>query len=445
MVSEENPYVTQFHQSIARLPGRGLAWLGRLRESGMDHFLDLGFPTTRMEDRKYTNVGPISRTTFQSSSDQSKVSISETSRLQLGVFPAPRLAFTNGTFDQRNSSPRQSSYATPDVYIAGLADSLVAPDVTSLLERHLGRYVGMSDRAFVAWNTAFFADGACVVVPPRTTVHDPIHLVFATVADGPPRAIFPRNVIIVGEESQVAVVEIFLSAAEGVYLTNTVTEVVAGAGATIDYYNVELESRHSFHVATIHADLKSNANLRSHFISLRAGLNRNELQVVLDGEGSDCTLNGLFLASGHRLVDNHTVIDHRRPHATSRELYKGILAGHGQGVFNGAIVVRRGAQKTNAVQHSKNLLLSENAQINSKPQLEIRADDVRCSHGASIGQLDQDALFYLKTRGIEDHIARRILVRGFAAEITEGIRLRNIRDEVEARIDNWFESGSEET
>jgi Fe-S cluster assembly protein SufD len=313
------------------------------------------------------------------------------------------------------------------------------------LERHLGRYAGMSDRAFVAWNTAFFADGACMVIPPHTTVRDPIHLVFAAVPDGPPRATFPRNVIIVGEGAEVALVEVFLSATEGVYLTNTVTEIVAGPGATLDYYNVELESHNSFHVGTIQADLKGDANLTSHSISLSAGLTRNELQIVLDGEGSQCTLNGLFLAGGHRLVDNHTVIDHRQQHATSRELYKGILAGHGQGVFNGAIVVRTGAQKTNALQHSKNLLLSENAQINTKPQLEIRADDVRCSHGASIGQLDQEALFYLKTRGVEEQIARRMLIRGFAAEVTEVIRLPNIRDQVEARIDNWFESGLEET
>jgi len=350
--------------------------------------------------------------------------------------------FTDGKLNQRYSS-HQGSRLTSNVYVAGLAQSLGDPDVAVLLKRHLGRYAPASERTFVAWNSAFFADGACVVVPAETIVHDPIHIVFISLPGSAPRATFPRNLIVIGEGAQVAIAEVFLSASEGVHLTNAVSEIIVGAGATLDYYNLELGSSNGFHVAAVQCDLERDANLTSHSVSVGAGLCRNELQVVLDGEGSNCTLNGLFLAGAHRLIDNHTSIDHRQAHATSRELYKGILAGHGRGVFNGAINVRKGAQKTDALQHSKNLLLSENAQINTKPQLEIRADDVRCSHGASIGQLDQDALFYLKTRGVGERVARRMLIRGFASEITEAIRLRNIRDQVEARLDDWFERSEE--
>jgi Fe-S cluster assembly protein SufD len=234
-------------------------------------------------------------------------------------------------------------------------------------------------------------------------------------------------------------VEVFLSVAGGAYLTNAVTEIVGGPGAVIDYYKMEQESSAGFHVAAVKVSLGRDAILKSHSFSFGAGLARNDLSVVLDGEGSACNLDGLFIVDGHRLVDNHTEIDHRKPYATSRELYKGILSGHAQGVFNGAIKVREGAQKANAVQHSKNLLLSENAQINTKPQLEIRADDVRCAHGASIGQLDQDAMFYLKTRGVDERVGRQILIRGFATEILDRVHVPHIRRQLETLLDGWFE------
>jgi Fe-S cluster assembly protein SufD len=281
------------------------------------------------------------------------------------------------------------------------------------------------------------------VISPGTTVLRPVHLVFASTGAAPLLATFPRNLIVVGEGSRVALVEAFLSVPGGLYLTNAVTEIVGGSGAIIDYYRMEQESSDSFHVATVKVRLGRDASLTSHTFSLGAALARNDLSVALDGEGSQCNLNGLFLVDGHRLVDNHTEIDHRKPHATSRELYKGILGGHAQGVFNGAIIVREDAQKTNAVQHSKNLLLSGNAQINTKPQLEIRADDVRCAHGASIGQLDQEAIFYLKTRGVDDGAARRILIRAFATEILDRVRVPDIRRQWEFLLDEWFEGRSE--
>jgi cysteine desulfurase/selenocysteine lyase len=393
----------------------------------MERFLELGFPTTRLEAWKYTNVAPISRLTFRPA-----VAASQALLPDLNAFPGPRLVFVNGFLRARASDQR--------IEVATLSDLLADPNRAPLLERYLGRYADTANHSFVAWNTAFFSDGACVLIPPGTIVAEPIHLFFISTGGGEPQATFPRNLIVVGEGSQVALVEVFLATSDALYLTNSVTEIAGAAGAMIDYYKVEHESHKSFHIATVAAGLARDATLTSHSISLGAALARNDLSIALDGEGAHCTLDGLFLADAHRLVDNHTEIDHRRPHATSRELYKGILAGHGQGVFNGAIIVRKDAQKTDAVQHNRNLLLSEDAQINTKPQLEIRADDVRCAHGASIGQIDREALFYLNTRGVNEEDARRMLVRGFAAEILDGIRVTSIRDELERLVDTWFEN-----
>jgi Fe-S cluster assembly protein SufD len=435
LLAEQNIYATQFSEIVDRLPGRGLDWLGRLRKSAIERFIQLGFPTTRLEDWKYTNVAPIGRLTFRPALSPSKASVPDFLRSQVDLFPGPRLVFVDGVLD-RNLSLNQ--YDDCGLQLS-LAESLGNPNQTSALEGHLGRYADTSNHAFVAWNTAFFADGAYVAIPAGTNVLRPIHLVFVSTGTDQPLATYHRNLIVADEGSRVALAEVFLSVPGAVNLTNAVTEIVAGPNATVDYYKIECESSDSFHVTTVKANLGRDASLSSHIFSLGAALARNDLCVALAGEGSQCTLDGLFLVDGHRLVDNHTEIDHRKPHATSRELYKGILSGHAQGVFNGAIIVRKDAQKTDAVQHSKNLLLSDYAQINTKPQLEIRADDVRCAHGASIGQLDHEAIFYLKTRGVDDRAARQILIRGFAGEILDRVHIPDIRQQLETLLDEWFD------
>jgi Fe-S cluster assembly protein SufD len=435
LVSELNDYSTQFSKVIDQLPGQGLDWLDRLRRSAIKRFVELGFPTTRLEDWKYTNVNPISRFTFQPALPW-KGAVPAALRAQLDPFPRPRLVFIDGVLEPVLCL---NEHGSSGLQLRGLAESLRDPNPDRVLESHLGRYAETAHHAFVAWNTAFFADGAIVVIPAGTTVLQPLHLVFVSTCADEAFATHPRNLIVVGEGSRVSVAEAFLSVGGGAYLTNAVTEIVGGSGAIIDYYKMEQESSVGFHVASVKVSLGRDATLTSHTFSFGAALSRNDLSVVLDGEGSQCNLDGLFVVDGHRLVDNHTEIDHRKPHATSRELYKGILSGHAQGVFNGAIRVREDAQKTNAVQHSKNLLLSENAQINTKPQLEIRADDVRCAHGASIGQLNQDAMFYLKTRGVDERVARQILVRGFATEILDRVHIPGIRRQLETVLDGWFE------
>jgi Fe-S cluster assembly protein SufD len=402
----------------------------------MEGFLSLGFPTTKLENWKYTNVAPIRRITFEAAVDRPIASIPGSLRLQVESYGSPRLVFVNGMFDRRLSILESGR---PGVHLLSLSEVLADPQQAAAVDRHLGRYVPISEYAFAAWNTALFTDGAYIEIPRGTVADQPINLVFISVGTGEPWACYPRNLIVLGEGSQVIFVEAFLSLNGLVYLTNAVTEIVAGPGSVIDYYKLERESSQGFHVAAIEAHLDRDASLTSHSISFGGALVRNDLNVALEGEGSHCTLNGLFAVDGQRFVDNHTRIDHRKPHASSRELYKGVLAGKGKGVFNGTITVREDAQKTDAVQYSKNLLLSEHAQINTKPQLEIRNNDVRCFHGATIGQIDPEAIFYLKSRGIDEGEARRILVRGFADEITHGIRVPALRDQVERLLTEWFQ------
>ncbi len=437
LLAEQNIYATQFSEIVGRLPGRGLDWLDHLRKNSIEKFIQLGFPTTRLEDWKYTNVSAIARRPFQNVPTPSQPQVPDSLRSQVDLVPGPRLVFVDGILDVALSLNPNGDVG---LELCSIAESLRDPERAAALEPHLGHYAGLPDHAFVAWNTAFFRDGAYVAIPAGETVIRPIHLVFVSSGAPQPIAAHPRNLILVGDGARVALAETFLSAPGQAHLTNAVTEIVAGAGAAVDYYQIERESIENFHVATVNASLGRDADFTSHTFSFGAALTRNDLVVSLDGAGSQCSLDGLFLVEGHRLVDNHTQIDHRQPHATSRELYKGILSGHGLGVFNGAIIVRKDAQKTDAVQHSRNLLLSDHAQINTKPQLEIRADDVRCAHGASIGQLDQESLFYLTTRGIDDRGARQILIRGFAAEILDRIRVPGIRRQAADLLDAWFEN-----
>jgi Fe-S cluster assembly protein SufD len=429
MIAEHNVYATQFSSIRARLPGSYLPWVERLRQKGMDDFLALGFPSTKLENWKYTNVAPIRRITFEPASDDSLSLLPE-----LDSFPRPRLVFVNGRF----VSALSKVDAGLNFHLRTIGDALRDPARASIIEKHLGRYTNWSDHAFAAWNTAFFTDGAYLEIPCGLAVERPIHLVFIAAGESDPWACYPRNLIVAGEDSQITFVETFIGSNNTVYLTNAVTEIAAGPNAVIDYYKVEGESCQSFHVAAINAHLDRDASLTSHSISFGGSLVRNDLNVSLDSEGAYCTLNGLFAVDGQRVVDNHTRIDHLRPHASSRELYKGVLAGNAEGVFNGAIVVHENAQKTDAVQHSKNLLLSKQAQINTKPQLEIRNNDVRCFHGATIGQMDTDAVFYLKSRGIDEREAKRILIRGFAAEIIDGVRVPTVRDQLERQLDSWL-------
>jgi Fe-S cluster assembly protein SufD len=295
---------------------------------------------------------------------------------------------------------------------------------------------------FAALNTAFLADGAYIGIPASTIVELPIHVVFLSIAEERPTMAHPRVLVMMGANSQASVVESYGAAANTErYFTNAVTEIAAGDNATLDHYKVQRENPASYHVGATYVRAARDAHVACHSIALGGSLVRNEVLVVLDGEGGGCTLNGLYLSDGTRLVDNHTTIDHARPHCGSREVYKGILADRARAVFNGKIIVRPDAQKTDAKQTNKALLLSEDAQINTKPQLEIFANDVKCTHGAAVGQMDDEAIFYLRARGLSVRQARQLLIRAFAGDVLNQMPLEPLRrcidDELVRRLPEW--------
>jgi Fe-S cluster assembly protein SufD len=270
-------------------------------------------------------------------------------------------------------------------------------------------------------------------VPKETTVRAPIHLVFLTVG-GARVMTHPRILVVAGVNSRVSVVESYGALGTDAYFTNTVTEIVAAEGSNVHHYKVQRESVPSFHIGGLYIQQRRDSTVVCHSISLGGSLVRNDVTAVLDGEGCTCTLNGLYLSDGHRLVDNHTTIDHARPNCASREVYKGILSGRAQAVFNGRIIVRPDAQKTDAKQTNKALLLSEDAQINTKPQLEIFANDVKCTHGAAIGQMDEEAIYYLRARGIGYEDAKHMLIRAFAGDVLQQMPLQPLRDHLDGEL-----------
>jgi Fe-S cluster assembly protein SufD len=305
---------------------------------------------------------------------------------------------------------------------------------SSTLESHLARYADFTNHAFVALNTALAEDGAVVAIEKDVVLAQPMQLVYLSVPNGRPTVSHPRTLILAGQKSQASVVEIHAGPDGTAYFTNAVTEIVAREGAVLDHCRIQSEGDQAYHVATVQAVQDRASVVTSHNISLGAALARHDVNAVLDAEGAECLLNGLFIAGGKQHVDNHTLLDHAKPNCASRELYKGILSGQASGVFNGKIIVRKDAQKTNAIQSNKNLLLSGESVINTKPQLEIFADDVRCTHGATVGQLDQEALFYMRTRGIPARESRELLTHAFAAELLDAIRWQPLREALDAEL-----------
>jgi Fe-S cluster assembly protein SufD len=339
-----------------------------------------------------------------------------------------RLTFVNGEFVpalSRGELPRGAHVSSLSAVLASNPASV---------EPYLGRFGTPSGRPFTALNSGLFHDGAFIHIPPGTIVEQPISVVFASAASGIATVSYPRVLIAVGENSQVRIVESYVGQDGQAYFTNAVTEVAIGAGAVVDHYRLQRESRQAFHVGGMYVRTARDSSFSSLSIAFGGALVRNDVVAVLDGEGGDCTLNGLYLVGGRRLVDNHTTIDHAKPHCGSHEMYKGILGGHGRAVFNGKIIVRPDAQKTDAKQTNRALLLSDDAQINTKPQLEIFANDVKCTHGAAVGQLDEDQLFYLRARGLGLQQAREILIHAFAAGVLDRIPVATLKASLEGQL-----------
>jgi Fe-S cluster assembly protein SufD len=400
-------------------------WLKELRDGGIARFGELGFPTTKQEAWRFTSVAALTETAFELAHPASRIpQLAEIQPFLLG--DGPRLVFVNGFFQRSLSTPLSDR-----VRLDGLAQALA--DASDLVRQHLGKYAGFADRPFAALNTAFVRDGAFVYAPAKVTIEEPIQLLFlATPSNGGARLVtHPRNLIVIEREARATVVETYAALGDGVYWTNAVNEVVVGDGARLDYYRVQRESDRAYHVAVtdVHQGRDSTVNL--HAVSLGGALARHDLRGTLAGPGGYLILNGLYVLAGQQHADHHTSIDHAAPHCESHEYFNGVLDGRSRGVFNGRIIVRPGAQKTDSKQTNNNLLLSPDAHADSQPQLEIYADDVKCTHGSTVGPLDPKALFYLRSRGIGETEARRLMTYGFAAEILNRMDVAPLRAQLD--------------
>jgi Fe-S cluster assembly protein SufD len=404
------------------------SWLRRERERAIAAFAAQGFPTTRDEEWRFTPVTPIADTAFVPG-ELLHVASDDLAPWIFGADTAAELVFVNGIF-----VPALSRLADlpAGLEVGGLGVVLGAADAD--VEAYFTKVAPASSSTFTALNTAFSSDGAFVRVRKNAVIEPAVHVLFYSTVSGAPSVSHPRLLAVIGEHAEVRIVETYAGPAGQVYFTNAVSEFVAGDRAIVDHYRLQRESTAAYHVGTMQLRTGRETVFVSHNLALGAALARNDIGAVLGGEGGDTTLNGLYVGDGTQLVDNHTTIDHAQPHNGSHEVYKGLLGGRARGVFNGKIIVRPDAQKTDAKQTNKALLLSDEAQINTKPQLEIFADDVKCTHGATVGQLDPDMLFYLRARGLGLQEARALLIRSFAGDAVNHVRFAPLRERLEETL-----------
>ncbi len=423
--TEHRGYLEDFEKLKARVSGNGGGWSGDLRRRAMERFCALGFPSTRHEEWKYTSLEALRKARLRTPDVLGEAVTRGRDPFHLDGWERHMLTFPwDGAGD-----------AGPDATVDDLFIGRLAAAMESRLpwvEAHLGRHADYDGHALRALNTAFLEDGGAVRLGPGQVLERPVHLAFTPVPEhASGRILHPRTLVVMGAGSRLTLVETYSGAGDEVYCTNAVTEIVLEEDAELDHYRLLREGGGAFHLGTVQVHQARNSRYRSLSVTSGGSMTRVEINALLDGEGADCLLRGLYVAGGTQHVDNRTAIEHARPHGTSRELYKGVLGGRSRAVFNGKILVRKEAQKTDAQQSNKNLMLSRDAEIDSKPQLEILADDVRCSHGTTIGQLEEDELFYLRTRGLNDGLARELLVHGFAGEVLDGIAIEPLREGVE--------------
>ncbi len=399
--------------------------LQSLRRAAFDRFAAMGFPTTKNEDWHFTSVSPIAEQEFTLlTAATGDVHRDALAPFLLGT-PAHVMVFVNGRFEPSLSD---LDALPKGVRVIDLASAWTdAPDLAA----RIGKVTSFDNAAFTALNTAFLTDGAIVHIAKETHVEKPIHLLFVTDATAAKGMMHPRNLIVVGRNAKATVIESYVSLSDAMYLTNQVTEVSIADGATLRHYKMQREASRAFHVGTVEVAQAKDSHYLSFSLTLGGRLSRSNIYTTLDGEGSGATLNGLVMLGEEQHADVQTQIIHAQPNCYSRELYKNVLDDSSHGVFNGKVYVHPVAQKTDGKQTNKTLLLSEAAHMDSKPQLEIFADDVKCTHGATIGQIDEMALFYLKSRGIGNAFARQLLTYAFAAEVLETIELDPVRESLE--------------
>jgi Fe-S cluster assembly protein SufD len=437
LIKDENAYSTAFREAMRQRQPTEPSWLRRLRDESFDKFERSGFPIVQQEEWKYTNVAAIAKTNFapvlarngaRTDSDWLASFAYEETRNSTAVF-------LNGIFQPDLSS---LTALPKDVLAMELGAALLSEQHGEAVRNQLESGIHADENGFTSLNTALFSSGLFLKIPRGQRIERPIHLLFIGQSDhqGALPAAFPRIVMVGEENSSATIIESYASPDDDVYLTNAIVDVRLGSGARFEHYKVQRESPNAFHVATTSADLGPSANYDATTINFGAALSRHNIDVRMDHEGAECSVDGLYIMDGNQHTDTHSVIDHRQPRCRSQQLYKGILDGKSRAVFNGKVFVRHGAQQTDARQTNKNLLLSKEARVDTKPQLEIFADDVKCTHGAAIGQLEEDEIFYLESRGLRPELARNLLTYGFAEEVIEKIKIASVRQELDAAVLN---------
>jgi Fe-S cluster assembly protein SufD len=397
------------------------AWLKDIRSSAIARFESLGFPNMKQEAWRFTSVAPIAEGSFELAKPPTRIPQLEDIRPLLLSEAGYRLVFVDGFFQPSLSTPFFDDIQSLAHVVAHRQD---------LVRQHLGKYAATQDRPFAALNTAFVSDGAFVHVPAQATMAEPIQLLFLATGDNQIVS-HPRNLVVIEREARASIVETYASLGRGPYWTNSVTEIAVGDAARVDYHRVQRENDHAYHVAATQTHQGRDSTVHVHTVAFGAALARHDIGAVLAGPGGTLILNGLYLLAGAQHADHHTIIDHAADHCESHEYFNGVLDGKSRGVFTGRIIVRPGAQKTDSKQTNNNLLLSTDAHADSQPQLEIYADDVKCTHGSTVGPLDPRALFYLRSRGIGEDEARRLLTYGFAAEILGRMDVAALRAELD--------------
>jgi len=431
LVKSESKYQSAFRNVQSSFSDSQGSWLERLRARAMDRFDEVGLPSVREEEWKYTNLAALAKLDL----DPVVISRVEVSAETLKAFTHPELAnsqvvLVNGIFQKELSSLAGAS----EIVAMDLSEAVADSRYGDLIREHLARGADYMQSGLTALNTAFLGSGAFILIPRNVSLEVPLHILCLSDPEGPEMTSMPRVLVVSEENSSATIVETYSATKEGQYFTNVVVEIVLLDGARLEHYRVQRESNSAFHVATTAADLGRGSSYDTTSITLGGRLSRHDINVIMDHEGAECWVDGLYLVSTGQHADTHSMIDHKQPNCSSHQLYKGILDGNSRAVFNGKIFVRHGAQKTDAMQTNKNLLLSPEARVDTKPQLEILADDVKCAHGAAVGQLDEDELFYLGTRGIHAELARNLLTYGFAEEVIGKIKVESIRAQLDEAV-----------
>ena len=423
--TKEGKYLSDFRDFERRLPSDGAEWFRPIRQQAISRFTELGFPKARRgnEKWKYTSVVPLANATFEYPFDfnVNGLKASDLRRFAPWDDSWVNFIFVNGRYSEALSTPQAESNG---VRVENLAD-VIAMDPDMVAE-HLTGHASFEDDGFIALNTAFLRDGAFVHVPEGEAFGAPLHLLYVSTHREQPTVSYPRTLVLVDRHSKVTVIESYINLSSGPCFTDAVTEIVIDEGAEVEHYRVLVEGPDAFHVGNSRVHQAQDSTFSSTCFAKGAAMARNDLNVLLDAPGSSCSQKGLYMTTGKEHIDNYINIDHAKPHTTSRLYYKGILDGKSRAVFGGTVLVRQNAQKADAQQADKNLILSEDAEVDSKPSLLIYADDVKCGHGATAGHINEDAVFYMRSRGLDQETATVLLIRGFASEIIDAVQIESL-------------------